>query len=541
MRKLIVALVSSVVLVAAGACSTDAGGAAVDASTGTITLALSAEPPQLDSTRVTDAVSGFVLGHVMEGLLRYGQDNRIVPGVAWRWRWNVALTEATFELREDARWSDGSPVTAHDFVHAWRNAVDPATASKYAFILYSIENAEAINQGEKPSASLGAQAIDDHTLVVRLQRPTPHFEKMVAFPTYFPIKQAFREGRQGRYGADAEDLLFNGPFVIARWVHGASLRMERNPHYWDQDRIQLEALDFAYVTSDLRTVLNLYRNDKVAVASLNAESFEEALQRGWKVDSFVDGSLFFIEFNHRPERMTSNLSLRRAIQLVTDPGELVSKVIRLPGTLPSASLFPVWLQGARGTLRQEHPVPTHRVDVGQARELLAQAEAELGIEGWPPLVLLSGDSPMASKQAEYFQEVYRARLGLDVKIDRQIFKQRLAKMTAGDFDLVLAGWGADYADPLAFGNLFSSWNENNHGLYKNPVLDGLVEVAETSLDTAERMAAFAQIQRIIYEDVVILPIYERSSVYVQDARLKGVIRRKVGTTPDYTEAYIVGG
>ncbi len=512
---------------------------AVDASTGTITLALSTEPPQLDSTRMTDLVSGRILGHVMEGLLRYDENNRIAPGVASRWE--IGLTEATFHLREDARWSDGSPVTAHDFVYAWRTVLDPATASEYAFILHPIEHGAAINRGEAPPAALGATALDDRTLHVRLQRPTPHFEKLMAFSTYYPIKEAFREGRQGRYGADAEDLLYNGPFVISSWVHGASLRMERNPHYWDQDRIRLNAIDYAYITSDVNAVLNLYKDGKVAIAGLNAETLEDALQRRWQLKRFVDGSVFFTEFNHRPERLTANLNLRRAIQLVTDPAELVYKVIKLPGTLPGESLFPVWLKGVRGTFRQEYPAPTYPVDIDLAREHLARAAAELDIaEAWPPLVLLSGDNPAANKQAEYFQEVYRARLGLDVKIDRQIFKQRLAKMTAGDFDMVLAGWGPDYEDPLTFGDLFASWNENNRGRYVNPALDGWVEVAQTSPHPRDRMEAFAEIQRIIHEDAVVLPNYESGSVYAQHPRLQGVVRRAVGTDPDFTQAYITG-
>ena len=512
---------------------------AVDASTGTITLALSTEPPQLDSTRLTDLVSGRILGHVMEGLLRYDENNRIAPGVASRWE--IGLTEATFHLREDARWSDGSPVTAHDFVYAWRTVLDPATASEYAFILHPIENGAAINRGEAPREELGATALDDRTLHVRLQHPTPHFEKLMAFSTYNPIKEAFREGRQGRYGADAEDLLYNGPFVISSWVHGASLRMERNPHYWDQDRIHLNAIDYAYITSDVNAVLNLYKDGKVAIAGLNAETLEDALQRRWQLKRFVDGSVFFIEFNHRPERLTANLNLRRAIQLVTDPAELVYKVIKLPGTLPGESIFPVWLKGVHGAFRQEYPAPAHSVDIELAREHLARAAAELDIAGaWPPLVFLSGDNPAANKQAEYFQEVYRARLGLEVKIDRQIFKQRLAKMTAGDFDMVLAGWGPDYEDPLTFGDLFASWNENNRGRYVNPNLDGWVEVAQTSPDPRDRMEAFAEIQRIIHEDAVVLPNYESGSVYAQHPRLQGVVRRAVGTDPDFTQAYITG-
>ena len=518
-----------------------AGGAgeAVDPATGTITLALSTEPPQLDSTRATDMVSGQILGHVMEGLVRYDEFNRIVPGVAERWK--IAESEAVFHLRGDSRWSDGSPVTAHDFVFAWRKALAPATASEYAFILYPIKNARAVNEGELPVTAFGATAVDDHTLAVQLERPIGYFDKLVAFPTYYPIKQDFYEGRDGRYGADAVDLLYNGPFVIERWVHGAQLRMSRNDAYWDRDRIRLNAIDYAYITSDVNATLNLYKDGKVAIAGLDAETLHDALEQRWKLERFNDGSVFFIEFNHRPSRLTSNRNLRKAIQFVVDPAELVYKVIKLPGNTPGESLFPVWLKGVDGYFRQEYPAPQHRVDFARAREYLARAKQELGLDPLPPLIFLSGDNPAANKQSEYFQEVFASRLGIEVKIDRQIFKQRLAKMTAGEFDMVLAGWGPDYADPLTFGDLFASWNKNNRGAYVSPELDAWVEVAQSSLVPAVRMRAFDEIQKIIYDDAVILPNYERGSVFVRNPQLKGVVRRAVGTDPDYTGAYITDG
>lgn len=518
-----------------------AGGAgeAVDPATGTITLALSTEPPQLDSTRATDMVSGQILGHVMEGLVRYDEFNRIVPGVAERWK--IAEAEAVFHLRGDSRWSDGSPVTAHDFVFAWRKALDPATASEYAFILYPIKNARAVNEGELPVTAFGATAVGDHTLAVQLERPIGYFDKLVAFPTYYPIKQDFYEGRDGRYGADAVDLLYNGPFVIERWVHGAQLRMSRNGAYWDRDRIRLNAIDYAYITSDVNATLNLYKDGKVAIAGLDAETLHDALEQRWKLERFNDGSVFFIEFNHRPSRLTSNRNLRKAIQFVVDPAELVYKVIKLPGNTPGESLFPVWLKGVDGYFRQEYPAPEHRPDFARAHEYLERAKQELGLDPLPPLIFLSGDNPAANKQSEYFQEVFASRLGIEVKIDRQIFKQRLAKMTAGEFDMVLAGWGPDYADPLTFGDLFASWNKNNRGAYVSPELDAWVEVAQSSLVPEERMQAFDEIQKIIYDDAVILPNYERGSVFVRNPQLKGVVRRAVGTDPDYTGAYIVDG
>ena len=523
---------------ASEAAGNSGAGDALDPVRGTITLALTEEPPQLDSTRATDQVSGNILGHVMEGLVRYDAYNRIAPGMAERWE--IGASEATFWLRDDARWSDGSPVTAHDFLFSWRTALEPATASEYAFILYPIKNAEAVNNGELPSSALGISALDDKTLRVRLERPVAYFDKLVAFPTFFPIKQSFYDGRGGRYGADASDLLYNGPFVIAKWVHGAQVRMERNPYYWDQERIRLNAIDYAYITSDINATLNLYKDGRIAVAGLNAETLEDALERRWKLQRFSDGSVFFIEFNHRANRLTRSRNLRKAMQLVMDPAELVYKVIKLPGYVPGESLFPVWLKGVNGYFRQEYPAPQMRVDVDQARVHLAKAKAELGLAEWPPLIFLTGDNSAANKQSEYFQEVFKAQLGLEVKIDRQIFKQRLAKMTSGDFDMVLAGWGPDYADPLTFGDLFASWNKNNRGEYVNPQLDQWVRVAQTSLDQEVRMNAFSEIQQIIYDDAVILPNYERGIVFVRDARLKGVVRRAVGTDPDYTNAYIDG-
>jgi oligopeptide transport system substrate-binding protein len=512
------------------------GGAAVDPVTGTVTLMLEEEPPQLNSTGATDQVSTRVLGHVMEGLLRYDEQNQLVPGVAERWE--MTDTQATFRLRSDARWSDGEPVTAHDFVFAWQTALDPANASEYAFILYPIENAEAVNQGKLPVTELGARALDDHTLQVAMEHPIGYFDKLVAYTTYYPLREDFYRAARGRYGADAHTMLYNGPFVIQRWVHGANLRMQRNPHYWDQDRVHVEVLDFAYITQDSSAQLNLFKDGKIAMVQLTEENLTEALVQGWPLYRFMDGTVFFTDFNYREGRLTRNWHLRKAIQLTLDPGELVYKVIKLPGYLPGESLFPVWIRGVKRTFRQEYPAPTVTPDPEMARQHLAQAREELGVEQIPPLVLLTQDTPVSNKQAEYYQETLHRELGLRIRIDKQIFKQRLAKMTAGEFDMVLAGWGPDFDDALTFGNRYASWNLNNRGRYRNPELDKWVRVAESSTDPQIRMDAFGEIQRILFEDVVLLPEYERGRVYVLDARLEGLARRAAGPDPDFTNLRI---
>ncbi len=511
---------------------------ALDAVAGSVTLSLSEEPPQLDSSRATDTVSSQILGHVMEGLLRYDEFNRIAPGVAERWE--IDASKATFWLREDAFWSDGTRVTAHDFVFAWQTALDPLTASEYSFILYPIKNAEAINNGQLDTNALGATALNDSTLLVRLERPVAYFDSLLVFPTYFPIKRSFYEEHQSRYGADASELLYNGPFVIEKWIHGSQLRMARNAQYWDRDRIRLNIIDYAYITSDVNATLNLFKDGKIAIAGLNSENLEDALQRQWKLERFNEGCVGYISFNHRSGRLTRNRHLRKALQLAMDTNELVYKIIAMPGNLPGVSFFPVWLQGVEKRFRQEYPAAETQVNIPQARGYLAQAKEELGLDEWPSLTFLTGDRATTNKISEYLQQEFKEKLGLDIKIDRQIFKQRLAKMSSGDFDMVLAGWCPDYADPLTFGDLFASWNKNNRGEYSSPELDQWVRIAQNSLDPSTRMHAFSQIQKIIDFDAVILPTYESGSVYVRDPRLKGVVKRAVGMDSDYSSAYIDG-
>ncbi len=515
-----------------------AGGAntAVDAANKAITVMLRDEPPQLDSTRSTDQISGIVLGHVMEGLLRYDERNEIAPGMAEDWR--IDQSGATFWLRPNARWSDGEPVTAHDFVFAWRLVLDPENASEYAFILYPVKNAEAVNQGLLPLSELGVRALDEHRLEVDFERPVAFFDKLTAFSTFLPVREDFHRATEGAYGADADQLLYNGPFLISSWVHGQSLEMKRNPHYWNQERIRLDRINVGYITSDANTSLNLFKDDKVVLTSLTAENLSNALEQRWHIERFMDGSVFFLDFNHRPERLTRNLNLRKALLLAQDPNELVYKVIKLPGYLPGESLFPTFLNGVHGKFRDEYPALVHRLNIEAARVHLALARQELGLDEIPPLTLLTGDNPTSNIQSEYFQAVYKKNLGLDIKIDRQIFKQRLAKMTSGEFDLVLAGWGPDYNDPLTYGDLFASWNLNNRGLYNNPQYDRQVRIAQNAMDTQTRMEAFAEMQRIIHEDVVIIPNYERGVAYVTHPQIRGIVRRVIGADTDYTSAWI---
>lgn len=510
----------------------------VDYDAQSITLIMAQEPPSLDSTISTDQVSFFILGHVSEGLLRYDKRGRLIGGVAEKWE--LRPDGATFWLRKDARWSDGKPVTAHDFVFAWQTLVDPNTASEYASIAFPIKNAEQINQGKLKRGALGAVAVDDYTLEISLEKTTAYFLELMAFGVFNPVREDFYTSRGDLYAAEYSDLLYNGPFKITQWVHGAEMTLEKNEAYWNRDKIRLNKIEMPYFTSDSSTAVNLFKDGKVAyVGGISSEVLKDVLKEKIKIKTFLTGSVFYLEFNHRDDRMTHNLNFRKAIQSVFDATEFTNKIIATPGAKPGESLFPLWINGAEKRFRQEYPARKIPVDVAKGREYMALAKKELGLDAIPPLVLLTGDSPTASKQAEYFQNRMRTALGLEIKIDKQIFKQRLAKMSSGDFDLVMAGWGPDYNDIMTFADLFASWNINNRGRYSNPEYDRLIGVAQDSTDPAVRMAAMAKLQDIIIEDVAIVPQLESSSVYIQNPKLKGMIRRVIGSDPDFAFARVV--
>lgn len=510
--------------------------AAVDAAAGILRLALADEPPNLNSVTTTDQISSFVLLHTNEGLLHYDRNNRLAPALALRWE--LDGRGARFWLRRDARWEDGSPVTARDFVFAWREVVDPANASQYAPLMFPVENARAIAAGEKAPTTLGVSATADDILDVRFDEPCAYFPALTAYTTFLPVKEDFYRSQGKRYAADAGRLLANGPYRLREWVHGASLVLEKNPLYRDAGSIRIRRIEIPYITGDPLAQLNLFLDGRIALASVPPERLRDLLAERVKLRQFVDGSLSYLAFNFREGRPTRSLALRRAVQAAVDPGELVNRVLRLPGARPTDSLFPSFLAGVEARFVDEYPLAGPTRGEAIARRHAAQARAELGDALQRPLYLLSGDSPAAMKAGEYVQARLSGLLGLEVRIDRQIFKQRLQKMVRGEFDIVLTNWGPDFDDPITFGDLLASWNPNNRGRYVSEDYDRWVAVAKSTTAARLRFDAIDRLQRRIVRDAPIIPLYENAQLYVQHPGLHGVVRSIFGGDPNLRHAWL---
>lgn len=503
---------------------------AVNAEQASISLALRSEPPSLNSLQSTDRISSFILAHVMEGLVRYGSDGELQGAAAERWQ--VQGNQLTFYLRESARWSDGKPLRAQDFVFAWRMLVTPANNARYAGLLAPVKNARAILAGQMPASALAVKAIDDKTLHIELATPAAHFIELTAFMTLYPLREDVYQRWGKAYAADAEKMLFNGAFTLQRWVHGARLTLQKNAQYWNKAAVKLNTIDIPYITSDNNAVMNLFNNGDIALADeLKASAVAQALNDDLPLHSFDNGSLYFYAFNFRKGNIMRNRSLREAISLVLSPATITQRLLSVPGARSAYSLYPEFLH-------IKAPRMFAPRNLAAAQKKLQQARAQLGRAEIPVIRLLIDDAEETVRRAEHLQFVLRQSLGLNLVLDRQTFKQRISKSIAGQYDIVARSWSPDFNDGLTFAELFFSDNPNNRSRYHNDAYDQLLLKVRELPSGEQRRQGFIALQQILARDVALLPLFESNILYVQHPKLQGVQRRIFGGDPSFLSAWI---
>ncbi|HSG87774.1 MAG TPA: peptide ABC transporter substrate-binding protein [Pseudomonadales bacterium] len=518
----------------AGPAVAESGATAVDVDARRITVALNYEPAQLDATRSNDSPSINILGHTGEGLTRT-DDGEARPGVAERWE--IRPDGATFHLRHDARWHDGTPVVAQQFVDSWRRLVDPATASPQATLLRGVANAIAITEGTVPPDALGVEAIGDHRLEVRFERPFITFANRVSAVALHPVRLDVIEHFGDRYASTAETMAANGPFMVTERRPGARVVLQRNPEYWNAERVRLETIDFAYITSDTTAHLNLFRDGRIAYVQFDAESVETALAERWRIHRFDRGGLGMLMLNLGEDSVMRDPGLREALDLAFDRHEFVNRVLQEAGMLPAQTIYPRWMRAGDERLRDVIPPGPKPFDSERARRLVDESLERLGIE--PPLRLhvLLPDNSTAARTAEYLQRLWGDRLGIDVRVDRQIFKQVLAKMYAGEFDVV-AGLSFNVTEPLMIADFFASWSGHQPMNYRSPAFDDAYRRAEHAATVDAWVEALGDMQRIVAEDRPALVTHETAELYAVHPQLRGVTRSRGGANVDFTDAWI---
>ncbi|MFB9762415.1 peptide ABC transporter substrate-binding protein [Ectobacillus funiculus] len=498
--------------------------------------------PSMDTVKATDQVSFIVMNNVMEGLYRLDKDQKPTPGVAESYTKSEDGKKYTFKLRKDAKWSNGDPITANDFVFAWKRAVNPATAAEYAYIMFDIKNAKAINEGKAPVDSLGVKAVDEHTFEVELENPIPYFLELTSFATFYPQNEKFIKQQGEQFGKKAETIVYNGPFVLTDWKTEQGWTYKKNVNYWDKDSVKLDQINVS-VVKEQGTMVNLYESGQVDRTGLTAE-FVDKYASSDEFHTSKDMSMYFLRFNQKrlgENTPLANLKVRQAISLAQDK-EALANVLLNNGSTAAYFLVPAeFVTDKKGNDFRNINGNMNKTNVKKAKKLWEEAKKELGTDKLT-LEFLNYDSDSSKKVGEYLKEQLEKNLpGLTVNIKPQPFKQKLDLETKGDYDFSFSGWGPDYPDPMTFIDLFVTGGAHNQMGYSNAKYDELVAAAKGELltDTKARWEALAKAEKLLFKDAAISPLYQKGVAFVQRPYVKGIVEHNFGGDYSYKWAYVL--
>ncbi|MFD1851985.1 peptide ABC transporter substrate-binding protein [Oceanobacillus bengalensis] len=498
--------------------------------------------PSMDPSLATDESSFVYLAATMEGLYRLDENAQPVPGIALEHDVSDDGLTWTYTLREDAVWENGTPVTAHDFVYAWRRAVDPATGSEYGPYMMNgvIKNATAVSSGEVGVEELGVTAEDDYTLVVELENPTPYFETLTTFGTFFPLNQEFVEEQGDDFATSSDTLLANGPYTIEEWTSTSnSWELAKNAAYWDADTVQMDKLTFE-VVKDPTTAVRLYEEGTVDRADLTSDLVDQYSTNEDYVIT-ADTFVYFIKFNQEANEALANTNIRSAISRAFDKQALVDEILN-NGSLVANGLIPGDFTPMPETGEDFRAVSGDLVtyDLEAAKGFWEDGLAELGTDS-VELELLTDDDETTKLMVEYIANQLTSNLpGLELSIKQVPKEQRLDLDTSMDYEVQISRWGPDFLDPFTYMNLWTTDSGNNMMGYSSAKYDELVfaTAAELATDNVARYENFLEAEKVLFEDAAIAPIYQASRAQLVSPRVEGVFVNPFGATYEYKWATV---
>lgn len=486
-----------------------------------ITVNIATEPPDMFSVTMTDTVSFTVLRHIIDNLMMLDENDKAIPGVAKDYKVSDDGTVYTFNLRKDMKWTNGEPVTANDFVFAWKSLLTPEFASDYAYFGYVFKNGEAYNNGEVGAEELGFKALDDYTLEVTLENPTSYFLSMLAFGVFAPVNEKAYNEYGEAYGTDADKMAYNGPFKMTTWNHEDKIILEKNPDYPDAKNINLDKITMVMI-NDSNTTLNSFKAGDVDIIGVTGDQAKMLRDENYPVNGYDDGSVFYLEYN-TTDPYLQNKTLRKALTYAIDKQAFVDAIIKNVSKPATSFTAPV-INGLNKKFYEEvgELVPAFNKD--EAKKLYDKALEELDVDKIE-LSMICDDGDTAIKYASFIQEQLRANLGLEIKVESMPFKSRLERMSNKDFSMVFAGWGPDYNDPMTFLDMFETGNGNNHTSYSSAEYDELLDKVRVELDAKKRFGYLVDLEKLLMEDLPIGPVYWRTREYVYSGKIaSGIIR-----------------
>ncbi|HEV2268256.1 MAG TPA: peptide ABC transporter substrate-binding protein [Steroidobacteraceae bacterium] len=478
---------------------------------------LGPEPDSLDPQKARSDEGQRVLRDICEGLTTLDKSGAAAPGIAQRWQVSPDGKTYTFSLRHDARWSNGQPVVAADFVAGLRRLVDPSTASQYAGVIEVIANAGDIVAGRKPAESLGVSAPDPHTVIVRLSEPAPYLPALLAHPSTCPVNPVVLVNEKDAY-ARPGNMPSDGAFILSQWVHGSYIYLTRNPYYWNNAATRLNGVKYL-ITADENGELTLYRADQLDITEVIPKS-----QYGWIHAHLADQlhiapelAVYFYGFNLRRAPFAGDAKVRRALAMAIDREQLAQLVLR-SGELPAYGWVPPGVDAYTQQSPDYRSLPMAQ-RIAEARELYAES----GYSAARPLrfELSYNTGEIHTELAIAIASMWQQALGARVTLRAEEFGSLMQDIDRGDVEMFRSSWLGDYNDAYSFAQYFKSDSGINLMHYDNPAYDDLVNRAAAEVDTTKRRALLEQAERVMLSDQPMIPIYFYVSKHLVKPRVTG--------------------
>lgn len=478
------------------------------------------DPKTLDPHFLIGMPEANIVQAISEGLVVQDPDDsyEVRPGVAKSWSHNADYTRWTFYLRKDARWSDGTPLTAEDFVYSFRRMLTPGLGSEGADVFQIFRNAAAYNRGEIDDfGEVGVTMRDLHTLELVTEAPAPYLLPMLAGPGFVPVnREAVESGGgtidRGNRWADAGSYVGNGPFLLSEWAVNRHVLVERNPQYWDADNVRLNGIRFipirdtadetqAFLAGRLHVTQAVSRDRIAALRKSHPESL--------MTDALLGANYFMFNTTRAP---FDDARVRRALAMAIDRDRLIEEA-NLVTREAIGGMVPPGMPGYRA-------IPAPEPDLARARKLLAEAGFPGG-KGFPAATILTNTLNIHRDVAMAICDMWKEGLGIEVTVREENWKDYLDSTLEGDFDIARTGWVVNYYDPIAFLDILGSDNVSNNTRWMDTRYDDLLAEARTTANRDEQIALLRQAERLLLTQQPLIPLYNQTQSYLVDERVKG--------------------
>ncbi len=477
------------------------------------------EVESLDAQIATHGTSFEVIANFTDGLLQMDATGKAVPAVAESFDLSEDGLTYTFHLRADAKWSNGTPVTADDFVFGWQRAVDPANAAEYSYMLSDIgqvKNAAEIIAGEKPVTDLGVTAVDEKTLKVELNVPVSYFDSLMYFPTFYPVNRAFYEGlAAGTYATSPSTVLSNGAFVLESYEPATlAFNLVKNADYYDAAKVKLDGLSYQ-VIKDSQQAFMSYQNGDLDIVKLSGDQVDQ-VEGDSELNVVGAGYMWYLTVNGHDIPALNNVNLRLALSNAVNRATIVADVIKDGSVATYTAVPPQFATGPDGTDfsgDQKRFSDVCSDDAAKALAYYEKAKTELGQDSFTFELLVEDQTETQNVAAVLKEQIESTLPGITMNLKVEPKKQRVEDIQNGKYEVCLTRWGPDYADPMTYLGMWVTNNNNNYGKWSSTAYDAIIADCTTGAfitDPVARWSALYEAEKIVMDEAVIIPLYTKA-------------------------------